>query len=500
MKTILIGSGFSSLSAACYMARAGHEVTVLEKNDTTGGRARQWVRDGFRFDRGPTFYWMPDVFERFFADFGKKPSDYYTLTRLDPGYAIHFGPDNRIEQPAGAAALEAAFERIEPGSGRFLHKFLRSAEYNYRAAIDKVVYQPGRTPWELLMPETIGRFPQFLTSLSRTVRHGVKDDRLRQMLEFPVLFLGAKPDRTPSFYRFMNYADIVLGSWHVQGGMGQVATALQRLAESLGAKIRTAQPVREIIVERGRATAVATDRERLAADIVISGADYHHTESLLPVRYRNYNEDYWRRKVFAPSAILFYVAFGKRIEGVAHHTLFFDTSFEAHAAHIYDTPGWPEKPLFYTSFPSRTDASMAPAGCEAAVILIPTAAGLADTPAIRERYFGQVIDRMERLTGQALREHILFYESYASTDFMRDYHACKGNAYGLANILTQTAFLKPKICNRKLPNLFYTGQLTVPGPGVPPAIISGKIAAECALSRLGESHPSKIYRYGSTLQ
>lgn len=482
------------------MAQAGHEVTVLEKNGTTGGRARQLVREGFRFDRGPTFYWMPDVFERFFADFGKRPSDYYNLTRLDPGYAIYFGPGDRIEQPAGAAALEAVFERIEPGSGRFLQRFLRSAEYNYRAALDKVVYRPGKSPWELVMPETVSRLPQFLLSLSRTVRHGVRDERLRQMLEFPVLFLGAKPDRTPSFYRFMNYADIVLGSWHVMGGMGQVADALKRLAQSLGAQIRTEQPVREIVVKRGRAAEVVTDRDRLKADIVISGADYHHTESLLPVHYRNYTEDYWRRKVFAPSALLFYVAFGKRIEGVAHHTLFFDTSFKAHAARIYDTPGWPEKPLFYASFPSRTDTSLAPVGCEAAVILIPTAAGLADSPEIRARYFDQVIDRMERLTGEELRAHILFYESYASTDFMRDYCACRGNAYGLANILTQTAFLKPKIYNRKLPNLFYTGQLTVPGPGVPPAIISGKIAAGCALSGLEDTYHSKTYSYGSNLQ
>lgn len=487
LKTVIIGAGFSGLSAACYMAREGHEVVLLEKNESLGGRARQLLRNGFRFDMGPTFYWMPDIIERFFADFGKKPQDFYSLIRLDPSYELIFGRNDRIGLPAGPRAIGELFERIEPGSSRFLERFLRTAAYNYRIAVDKVIDRPGRSPWELIMPETLVRLPQFLRSLEQTVHRGVIDERLRRVLEFPALFLGAKPGNTPTFYRFMNHADMGLGTWHVQGGMAELVGALKRLAENLGVQLLTNHPVREIVVGKNSVQGVRTRQEFIRADAVISGADYHHTEHLLPKQYRNYSEMYWRRKVFAPSAVLFYIGFGKRIENVSHHTLFFDTSFEAHASKIYDDPGWPEKPLFYASFPSKSDATLCPAGFETAIVLIPTAAGLPDTPEVRARYFEQVMDRMENLTGQKLREYVLVRESYASSDFIRDYNACMGNAYGLANILSQTAFMRPKICSRKLPNLFYTGQLTVPGAGVPTALVSGKVAAGCALSRFANS-------------
>lgn len=500
MKTIVIGAGFAGLSAACYLARAGHEVTVFEKNAAPGGRAREWVRDGFRFDMGPTFYWMPDIVERFFADFGHAAAEYYTLTRLDPSYAICFGPDQYIELPAAERAVEELFERIEPGSGRFLRRFLRSARSNYRVAVDKVIYRPGRSPLELVLPETLASLPQFVRSLGSTVRHGVRDHRLRRVLEFPSLFLGAKPEATPSFYRFMNYADIGLGTWHIRGGMVRLVEALCRLAGSLGVRIVTGEPVREIAVAGTRVRGVCTDTGYHPAGCVVSGADYRHTETLLPPRCRNYSEAYWQRRVFAPSALLYYIAFDRRVERVRHHTLFFDAPFSEHAARIYDTPAWPDKPLFYASFPSLSDPTRCPAGCETAVVLIPAAAGLEETPEIRERYFAQVIGRMERLTGQRLREHVLFSRSYASSDFVRDYNACRGNAYGLANILRQTAFLRPKICNRRLANLFYTGQLTVPGPGVPTALVSGKVAAQCALTRLAASPSSKSCRYGTALR
>lgn len=491
-KIVIIGAGFSSLSAACYMAKAGYEVSVFEKNRTAGGRARQFRRDGFSFDMGPTFYWMPDIFESFFADFGKTAADFYTIERLDPGYEICFGPDQRLRESADLETLKRTFDAIEEGSGAFLEKFLDKGRFNYRVAIDKVIYKAGDSPLELVMPETALRVPQFLSSLSRTVRRGVSDERLRQMLEFPVLFLGAKANKTPSFYRFMNYADMVLGSWHVGGGMIRVIDGMKSLAESLGAKIYTDAPVTAIAASKGRATGVTVGGEFIPADVVISGADYHHTETLLPQKERNYSQKYWDRKVFAPSAILYYIGFDRPVENVSHHTLFFDTSFDDHAECIYGKPGWPEKPLFYASFPSKTDPALAPQGKEAAVILIPTAAGLPDTPEIREKYFEQVLGRMERMTGQELRSHVLFSESFASTDFIRDYNACKGNAYGLANILAQTAFLKPKIRNRRLANLFYTGQLTVPGPGVPTSIISGKIAAGCAISQISQNKHKTI--------
>lgn len=329
-KVVIIGSGFSSLSAACYMAKAGYKVSIFEKNKSIGGRARQLQRDGFKFDMGPTFYWMPNIFENFFSDFNKKAADFYQITRLNPGYEIYFGKNDKLKESADITELKQTFEKLETGSGVFLERFLKKAEFNYRVAINKVVYKPGKSPFELIMPQTIIRIPQFLMSLSLTVRKNIKNDKLRQMLEFPVLFLGAKPANTPSFYRFMNYADMILGSWHVTGGMIEVLNGMQRLAESMGAEIFTDSPVTEIRTQEGKATGIVVAGRLIEADVIISGADYHHTELLLPQKERNYTQKYWSKKVFAPSAILYYIGFNKKIDNVSHHTLFFDTSFNLH--------------------------------------------------------------------------------------------------------------------------------------------------------------------------
>jgi len=503
MKRIaIIGGGFSGLSAACYLAKAGYEVTVYEKNSTLGGRARVLERDGFRFDMGPTFYWMPDIFEKFFSDFGKQSSDFYELIRLDPGYEIYFGHKDSVKIWADTEKIYSLFESLEPGSGEFLRKYLKDGEFNYRVAMDKVVEKPGKSPLELIMPETVMRSPQFLRSISSKIRSNIKSEKLRQVLEFPVLFLGAKPSDTPQFYCFMNYADMVLGTWHIKGGMYRLVEAMQSIAESYGAKFITGAHVSKIITEGRGVTALEyslsgnesqnagespkTDGSiyTAEADFLISSADYHFTETLLPPNKRNYSEKYWSKRVFAPSALLYYVGFDKKLKNISHHTLFFDSDFKEHSETIYDTPRWPDKPLFYGSFPSISDNSLAPEGRECAIFLIPVAAGIKDTDALRENYFLQIISRMEALTGEELYGNILFRESYSIKNFTEDYHAYKGNAYGLSNILKQTAFLKPKMENRKIPNLLYTGQLTVPGPGVPPSIISGKIASVLAINRL----------------
>lgn len=484
---IIIGSGFSSLSAACYLGKRGYNVALFEKNSTIGGRARQLKQDGFIFDMGPTFYWMPDIFESFFRDFEKAPSDFYQLIRLDPGYTIYYGAEDSLSVSTDRQQIYTMFESREKGSSKFLDRYLKSAEFNYRTAMDKVVYKPGKTVFELIIPETALRAAQFLQSISSKIKQGVDDPQLRQLLEFPVLFLGAKPSRTPAFYSFMNYADMILGTWHIKGGMFELVEAMRAMAEGFGVKIHTDSPVSRIVVENGRAKGVEVEGEIVLADLIISGADYHHTECLMAERYRNYHESYWQKRVFAPSALLYYVAFDKRLKNVSHHTLFFDTDFEKHAQQIYDNPGWPETPLFYASFPSVTDSTVAPAGKEIGIFLIPIAPGLHDTEDIRKRYFDQIIQRLERITNQSVKEDILFSHSYALSDFTKDYNAYKGNAYGLANTLTQTAFMKPKMQNKKISNLFYTGQLTVPGPGVPPAIISGKIVANLADEYLNHS-------------
>lgn len=478
MKRILIiGSGFSSLAAACYLAEAGHDVTILEKNKAIGGRARQLKKDGFTFDIGPTWYWMPDVFEKFFSDFGKKPSDYYTLEKLSPAYRVYFGAGEYINIADDFDEIAATFESIEKGSGQKLEAFIGKARKNYGIAIKDLVYRPGLSPLELITPETVKNLGQFIGSVSSDVRKLFRDKKLIQILEFPVLFLGAKPSDTPPFYNFMNYADFGLGTWYPEHGMYSVVEAMGKLANALGVKIVTDATVEKITVTDGKATGVICNGKQQTADIVLSGADYHHTETLLPPASRMYSEKYWESRTFAPSALLFYVGFDKKLDNVKHHTLFFDTDFDRHAASIYDTPEWPESPLFYASFPSITDKNAAPEGKEAGIFLIPLAPGIEDNNEIRNRYFEKIVNRFEQLTGQEVKNKIIFSESFCINDFISDYNSYKGNAYGLANTLWQTAFLRPKIKSRKVGNLFFTGQLTVPGPGVPPALISGKLAA-----------------------
>ncbi len=474
----IIGSGFSSLAASCYLAKAGYEVTVFEKNKTIGGRARQLVKEGFTFDIGPTWYWMPDVFERFFSDFNKSSQDYYSLEKLNPAYSVYFGKGDFITIEDTLEKIAAAFEKEEAGSSKKLKKFIKQAESNYNIAIKDLVYNPGVSPLELVTPATIKKLNQFFSNIKRDVRREFKNQRLIKILEFPVLFLGAKPSDTPSFYNFMNYADFGLGTFHPKKGMYQVILAIENLAKELGVTIKTNSPIEKIIVKNGAYNGIVSCGETYASDIVVSGADYHHTESLLEKPYRQYSENYWNKKTFAPSSLLFYVGFDKKLKNVNHHTLFFDVDFGMHAEAIYDTPQWPENPLFYASFPSKTDINSAPEGKEAGIFLIPLAPGLDDTPELRETYFNKIMQRFESLTSQNIKKHIIFKESFCVNDFINDYNSYKGNAYGMANTLTQTAFLRPKLKSRKVKNLFFTGQLTVPGPGVPPSLISGKLAAD----------------------
>ncbi len=477
-KITIIGSGFSALAASCYLAKSGHEVTVFEKNDSIGGRARQLKRDGFTFDMGPSWYWMPDVFERFFADFNKKTTDYYELIKLSPAYRVYYGIDDFITIADNLADIIFTFEAIEKGSGKILNEFMAEAKSNYDIAIKDLVYRPGVSPMELVTKETTMKVGQFFSNISKDVRKKFKNERLIQILEFPVLFLGAKPSDTPSFYSFMNYADFGLGTWHPKTGMFDVVRAIESLARELGVTFHTNSNIEKIIVENKTAKAIVVNGETIASDLILSGADYHHTETLLDQEHRAYSEKYWDSRVFAPSSLLFYVGFNKKIENISHHALFFDVDFYQHAKDIYDEPQWPKEPLFYANFPSLTDKTAAPEGMETGFFLVPLAPGITDTEELREEYFNKIMDRFETLTRQSVKNNIIFKQSFCKNDFVSAYNSYKGNAYGMANTLLQTAFLRPKLKSKKVRNLYFTGQLTVPGPGVPPALISGKLVSE----------------------
>lgn len=478
-KVGVIGSGFAGLSAACHLAKAGHEVTVLEKNSTPGGRARQLSMSGFTFDMGPSWYWMPDVFEHFFASFNKKPSDYYQLQRLDPSYRVKFR-DSHIDLPASMTEIEALFEQIEPGSASRLREFLKQAAYKYQVGIKDLVYKPSRSLMEFADMRLLTGLLKMdvFTSMSKHIRKFFKNEKLIQLMEFPVLFLGSTPENTPALYSLMNYADISLGTWYPKGGMYKVVEAMVSLAESLGVKFLYDEPVIEVAIQNKNITHLITPKGSHPVDVVVGGADYHHIDqAILPPQYRNYTPKYWESRTMAPSSLLFYLGVDRKLPNMEHHVLFFDEDFKQHAHEIYNAPKWPTKPLLYTSATSKTDPSVAPKGQENLVILIPVAPGLEDTREIREHYFDIAMHKLEHFTGTSIRDHIVAQRSFAHKDFIEDYHSFKGNAYGLANTLMQTAILKPSLKSKKLKNLYFTGQLTVPGPGVPPTIISGEVVA-----------------------
>jgi phytoene desaturase len=471
------------------MAKSGWKVEVIEKHNIPGGRARRLERDGFIFDMGPSWYWMPDVFERYFAAFGKKPSDYYQLIRLDPSYRI-FWSDGPMDIPASYEELSALLESLEPGAALKLDKFMEEAEYKYNVGINKLVFKPGQSLTELIDLDLIrGLFRlDVFNSIKSHVGKYFTHPKIRQLMEFPVIFLGARPEDTPALYSLMNYADIKLGTWYPQGGMYSIVEGMHQLATELGVTFHFNKNVSEIVVEDGIAKKVVTDKgESFEADVVIGGADYHFMETkLLPQAYRSYSDRYWEKRVMAPGSLLYFVGLNTKLPKLPHHSLFFDVPFDAHAKDIYVTKQWPEKPLFYLSASSVTDPSAAPEGCENLMFLIPLAAGLeGDSEDMREKYFDMMAVRLLKHTGMDIRKHVRYKKSYAHSDFINDYNAFKGNAYGLANTLLQTAHLKPSCRSGKVKNLFYTGQLTVPGPGVPPSLISGEVVAGQVLKHFG---------------
>lgn len=481
----MIGAGAAGLAAAATLAQAGHQVTVVEKNAAAGGRAGVWRSQGFTFDMGPSFYWMPDVFARFFARFGHRVEDLYDLRRLDPSYGVVFGAGDRWALPAGTDGVAALFEREEPGAGTALRRVLREAALKYELGMRDLVYRPSLSWREYARPRVLHELFRVSTfsSLRKHVRTHFQSARIRQVMEFPVLFLGATPQSTPALYSLMNHADIALGTWYPMGGMGQLITAMVGVAEKEGAVIRTGAEAVRIVVQDGRATGVDTVQGFVPADIVVATADHAHVEqALLAPAERSYSDRYWASRVMAPSTLLFYLGFQGRIPELDHHTLFFDASLDEHAADIYTHQRWPRDPLFYVSCSSRTDASVAPTGHENVVVLIPIASGSVDTEELRERYFNVVMTRLERHLGQPLRERIVVKRSYCVNDLITDHHAFKGNAYGLANTLRQTGPWRPSIKSRHVRGLYHAGQLSVPGPGLPPAVISGQIAADLAIN------------------
>lgn len=480
-KIAIIGSGFSGISAAAYLAKGDYEVHVFEKHNQPGGRARQFTNYlGYQFDMGPSWYWMPDIMDKFFEDFNCKSSDFFELISLNPQFEMIF-EDETIDIPEKYEDLRLLFEKIETGAGDLLDKFMQSAKYKYEVGMQDFVNKPCHNWLEFISPKIAKSAIKLdlLSNFRSYVSKFFKNKKLRTLMEFPVIFLGASPKNIPALYSLMNYGGYALGTHYPKGGFYQLVLAMQKVAENQGAIFHFNHTIEKINTKNGNIKSLFINGELKEFDYVVASSDYHHTESLLIEDERNYTQDYWRKKTFAPSSLIYYLGITEEIPNLKHHTLFFENDLDEHIDCIYGEKKWPEKPLFYACCPSKTDKNVAPENCENLFLLMPLAIGLDDEEETREIYLKEMLQRIEKLTGVTdLMSKIEYKKSYCVSDFVRDYNAYGGNAYGLANTLNQTAVLKPKIKNKKVNNLYYTGQLTVPGPGVPPSIISGKIVAQ----------------------
>lgn len=480
-KSIVIGAGISGLAAAAVLAKHGSKVSVIDNQSTAGGRCRTLEAEGFTFDMGPSWYWMPDVMERFFNRFGQTTSDHFELKKLDPGFRVFFSPNDIMDIPAEVADQKSLFDQIEPGAGAKLEKLLANSKVKYDIGVKDLVYKRSDSIFEFFSLPLLIKMIRLgvLRSFHNYIRDYFKDPRLIALMEFPILFLGGTAKSTPSLYSLMNHSCFAQGTYYPMGGFNQLAKAMHRLCQDLGVEFEFNSPVKKVNILDSLLSGVNDQ----PSDGVVSSIDYHHFEmNILKNGSKNYDEQYWSDRVLSPSALIFYLGVKGKVKKLIHHNLFFDESFDQHAQQIYNDPQWPDKPLFYVCCPSKTDPGVAPESDENVFVLMPLAPGLKDTPELREKYYDVLMQRIEDHTGDQIRQRVIYKKSYCINDFRQDYNAYKGNAYGLANTLRQTAFLRPKMRNKKLKNLFYCGQLTVPGPGVPPSIISGQVAAAQLLS------------------
>lgn len=487
-KAVVIGAGFTGLAGAAHLAREGWDVTVLEKNDRIGGRARLWETKGYTFDMGPSWYLMPEVFERFFDSFGEKREDYYQLQRLDPAYRVFFEGQDSVDVPSDLSAVRGLFAELESGGDETLGRYLDEAAYKYDTAMSDFLYRDYEKISDFfdrrLMTE--GLKLHVFRKLDAHVRRYFTDHRARKILEYAMVFLGSSPTNAPALYSLMSHVDLNLGVWFPKGGMGEAALGFGRLAEKMGVKILTGREATRIVARDGRVVGVETASDGEAdeadyhqADVVLNTADYHWVETkLIEPSYRSYSRRYWKKRVVAPSMFLAYLGIDGSLPELSHHNLYFSKDWDAHFRTIFNRPSWPENPCYYLSRITATQKDMAPEGKENIFLLVPTAPGLIDTDEVREAYFDSVMAHVHSTTGVDLTKGMEVKRIFSHRDFAGDYNAMQGTALSLAHTLFQTAVFRPGRRSRRLSNLYHAGQYTHPGVGVPMVVIAAELAAK----------------------
>lgn len=479
-KVLVIGGGFAGMATAALLQHGGMDVTLVEKHDQLGGKARVWRSAGYTFDMGPSWYLMPDVFDDFFSKLGRKREDYYSIKRLDPAYRVFFEGNDTVDIGKDIESTVRLFEKFEPGSGTRLRQYLADCGHKYGLAIDRLLYKEYRNIFHFFNPSTIfhGLRLGIFRSLHSHVKKYFDDYRAQRILEYSMLFLGSSPMAAPSFYSIMSHLDLVQGVYFPVGGMGAVVAGMEKLLAELNVTVQTGVEVKSIITHEKKAVGVETGQGQIHADHIVGTGDYHHIEQdLLTKPYRNLRARYWKKAVIAPSMFILYLGVKRKIPQLAHHNLFFSADWDRHFQQIFETPQWPDNPSYYVSVASRSEEGMAAAGGENIFVLVPIAPGLETDEEHSRKYAEKVILHLEALTGKSIRDELEVQRIYTVQDFQADYHAFKGTALGLSHTLGQTAMLRPPMRSKGLENFFYAGQYTHPGVGVPMALIAADLVS-----------------------
>jgi 1-hydroxy-2-isopentenylcarotenoid 3,4-desaturase len=477
MKIIIIGSGFGGLSAAALLAKKGYEVLVLEKNNQPGGRGSMLKVKGFNFDMGPSWYLMPDVFEKYYNELGTSSKKELKLTLLNPSYRMFFH-DDVVDITPNLDETYELFEKYEKGSSKNLKKYLSQAKYQYEIAMKEFIYKEYNKLSDFFSLKLMiqGAKLNVFQNLDKYVSSNFKSDKLKKILEYTMVFLGGAPKNTPALYSIMSHIDFNMGVYYPKGGLNAVALSFYNLGKKFGAKYKFNEPVKKIISVNKKVKQVVTDKGVYEADLVISNADYWHTETqLLDKKDQTYNEAYWKKRVIAPSAFIMYIGLNKKIKQLEHHNLFLENDWMHHFNQIFKEKKWPDAPSYYVCCPSKKDKFVAPKGKENLFVLVPVAPGLEDNEKIRTFYKEKILNHLEKILQTDVKKYIEYIKIFAHRDFSKEYNSYKGTALGLSHTLFQTAIFRPKQKSSKLKNLYYTGAYTHPGIGVPMVVISSQI-------------------------
>ena len=487
MKAIVIGAGISGLAAAALLGKKGYSVSLLEKNSSVGGRAMIWKKDGFTFDMGPSWYQVPEAFEHFFANFGKKPQDFFELTKLDPQYKLFFAPGDTCTFSADFQKNLELFEYYEKGSSKKITHYLEEGKRQYDISFKHILYRNFNSIWDYMNPLLLPYLMQIniFENLEAYISRFTSNERIKKMLLYTALFIGGDPKNMPALYSLMSYVDLQIGTYYSKGGIGQFIVALETLCKENNVEIKTGEEVHKIGVNNGKASEVVTNSQTYKADIVLSAADYPYTElRLLEPQFQTYPETFWKNSTLAPSAFVVYLGLNKKIEELQHHNLFLADNWNDHFHSLFTNKQLPENPSYYISCPSRTDSSVAPAGYENIFITVQIPSGISMSEQDRENYFQKVVTHLEALTGEQIQPHIIVKRILSADDYNSMYNAYQNAAIGLASTFKQSLF-RPANKSKKVTNLFYAGQYTSPGAGMPMCLIS----AEKAVERISKDFP-----------